>query len=797
MRSLLIYGTFRTTAGHSRSRAGFSLVELLVAISIITTLAIVAYVSVGNIQKNQLNARRTADISALSNAVETMVLEAKSLPSPTANRSYFGPNGAYTHSASGAFGITSSLSEDILGKYALSEHPRDPETGVYYRYGLTLAQSGSTLQPSYQIAWVLRDGASATALVRGNYVPTVTIPSLIKGYNSTNFVVDGGTDVLPYNPRERSITASIVSSSGSVTINPVKSLWDLLVLGDEVVVGTGGLASIKVSDGTELSLGSNTNASVLKMSELQIKDDRWLFTRVRLLLSSGEVVARVPELRVRDGNRSDLEIETGGAVAAVRGTIFGVNAAASTPKYITLIAGSLEMSRTGGAPLVIEGTPATGGTLTSNTMTVTEWSTPLSVTIGGATDAPTLTPASPSIGILQVNSILSQIAYTDGLKAPFDLEIIGIAFTGSTTPAGGVMPYPGVITANTTSFPVSEVNLIGTIRFKAPHTGRIVRIEEAVNIITESAIYPVYQKDGKTPDILEESGPGTGSPVAWQATFGVDRTRISPIKISICGRQSDPSTCSKPQEFNLARIPGSRLILGGNTSVLTRVATGTGELQPVTPSCTLNQKFCEDENLMAYADMSARGDLVTRAPGGWVNNLFANVTIGVCWWGHIETNGAWYGCISYTGTSYENLLAASKKIEIIYDGVPSSTIYGSLFQMIGDDTLFSGESSLNTNLKITSNIIKNTWGDNQHSYQADSNNMTHNLNPYQWTSAHTNKYNTSAIYAFTPDTLNITIEGRWGTNLSYLGDKINIAVKESYGTVRGLQKPIKAIYFYK
>ena len=86
-----------------------------------------------------------------------MALETKSLPSPTANRAYYSSNGAYTHSASGAFGVTSSLSEDILGKYALSEHPRDPETGVYYRYGVTLAQTGSTLKPTYQIAGVLRD----------------------------------------------------------------------------------------------------------------------------------------------------------------------------------------------------------------------------------------------------------------------------------------------------------------------------------------------------------------------------------------------------------------------------------------------------------------------------------------------------------------------------------------------------------------------------------------------------------------------------------------------------------------
>jgi hypothetical protein len=74
-----------------------------VALSVIATLSIVAYVSVGNIQKNQLNARRVADITALGNAIETMALETKTLPFPTANRAYFSANGAYTHSSSGAF----------------------------------------------------------------------------------------------------------------------------------------------------------------------------------------------------------------------------------------------------------------------------------------------------------------------------------------------------------------------------------------------------------------------------------------------------------------------------------------------------------------------------------------------------------------------------------------------------------------------------------------------------------------------------------------------------------------------
>lgn len=59
----------------------------------------------------------------------------------------------------------------------------------------------------------------------------------------------------------------------------------------------------------------------------------------------GEVVAKAPKLRTIDGNQSDLEIQTGNAVAAVRGTIFAVQAASSSdpsPTF-TLIAGSIQI----------------------------------------------------------------------------------------------------------------------------------------------------------------------------------------------------------------------------------------------------------------------------------------------------------------------------------------------------------------------------------------------------------------------------------------------------------------------
>ncbi len=102
-----------------------------------------------------------------------------------------------------------------------------------------------------------------------------------------------------------------MSSSGTVSITPLKPITAPLVTGDTLTIGMGGLAVLKVSDGTELILGSTTNTSTLNMMDLSTKDDTGLLTHVRLLLSSGEVTAKAPKLRTVGTDRSDLEIESG------------------------------------------------------------------------------------------------------------------------------------------------------------------------------------------------------------------------------------------------------------------------------------------------------------------------------------------------------------------------------------------------------------------------------------------------------------------------------------------------------
>lgn len=196
------------------------------------TLSVVAYASTQAIQTSRYNTKRIADVSSLTNALEAQYLQTKVIPDPTANRQYFDNHGGYMHSASGAYGVTSLFSEDILSKSALAYHPRDPATDAYYAYGKLLQYS-----PEYQIGAVLRIDGTPTSYIRGTYSRS-ELDSLIRGYNTTLFATDGSTDALPYNPYKKEVTAYIVESSGAITISPTKTLIDPIEAGDNIDVGT-------------------------------------------------------------------------------------------------------------------------------------------------------------------------------------------------------------------------------------------------------------------------------------------------------------------------------------------------------------------------------------------------------------------------------------------------------------------------------------------------------------------------------------------------------------------------------
>ena len=213
-----------------------------------------------------------------------------------------------------------------------------------------------------------------------------------------------------------------------------------------------------------------------------------------------------------------------------------------------------------------------------------------------------------------------------------------------------------------------------------------MRVEGASNtsdIAEYTTLRPLYKKlDGSIPDILDVTGLVNGDPVIWQADFVVNSGASGAIKISICNRRDAPKTCSPSQSFTLPRVPEHRTSIGGK-QIFQKVATGTGEFASMTfkLACTLSDsKFCDKPDLIAYADMNQNGKLILR-DGRVITNAYGNGTTEFpCAEGRI-VDGAWLGCISYNGAYYTSLLGESKRIEIVYNEIPSSTALGSLFQM--------------------------------------------------------------------------------------------------------------------
>lgn len=111
--------------------------------------------------------------------------------------------------------------------------PKDPETGNHYGYGKR--KDGVA---AYDFATVDRRADGYFAHVRGTYDGSA-LPSLVREYNGPNFVEDGKTEHLPYNPAENKITAKIAAYSGSVSVTPAKSLTGELVQGDVINVPSG------------------------------------------------------------------------------------------------------------------------------------------------------------------------------------------------------------------------------------------------------------------------------------------------------------------------------------------------------------------------------------------------------------------------------------------------------------------------------------------------------------------------------------------------------------------------------
>jgi len=114
---------FTHTHTHTKTRLAFTLVELLVVISIIALMSTIAVVATSSAQINARNTRRKADAVQISKALELYYADNSSYPNTGGAMENNCPGSGYSDTDPGSWipGLTS-------GGY-MAKLPRDPNTG--------------------------------------------------------------------------------------------------------------------------------------------------------------------------------------------------------------------------------------------------------------------------------------------------------------------------------------------------------------------------------------------------------------------------------------------------------------------------------------------------------------------------------------------------------------------------------------------------------------------------------------------------------------------------------------------
>ncbi|MBU1934685.1 FecR domain-containing protein, partial [Patescibacteria group bacterium] len=308
-----------------KSKKGFSLVELIITVVIIGVLSVIAYIGINGTGNWFKNEKVKDDLIAISNALENYKRDHFGAypiqdPGDNANMLCFAADASYTHDCDSSAFRQGMIDNDLLTKRYLQEVPTDPRTDSRYVYGV------SADGKYFQVAGVVYEDGNYRAETVENLGKGFYLPSLIRAYDSPNFVVHESSDNLPYSPNTTTITAKLDNINGAVTINGDPASTDVtLYAGDIIEVSAGGTVNVYFSDGSVSTLGSATNTSTLEIldtSEVAENDEDNIITKIYLKLTQGKIWNKV----VRLASESEFNIETTAAIAGVRGTEFGIDA---------------------------------------------------------------------------------------------------------------------------------------------------------------------------------------------------------------------------------------------------------------------------------------------------------------------------------------------------------------------------------------------------------------------------------------------------------------------------------------
>ena len=111
-------------------KRGFTLVEILIVVAIIATLASVALVGLGPVQRSGRDTRRISDLRQTQNAIELYYAKCGFYPGDA-------QSGTDCTGSGGGKTTWSSLTDAIVGSPSLgvSKIPNDPRSGAEYHYG--------------------------------------------------------------------------------------------------------------------------------------------------------------------------------------------------------------------------------------------------------------------------------------------------------------------------------------------------------------------------------------------------------------------------------------------------------------------------------------------------------------------------------------------------------------------------------------------------------------------------------------------------------------------------------------
>ncbi|MFK7779608.1 MAG: FecR domain-containing protein, partial [Candidatus Gracilibacteria bacterium] len=283
-----------------QSKKAFSLVEIIITVSIIALLAVIGISSKQGYNENMSNTKVVADVETIKNALTSFSEETKTLPMPGGNTNFYSVDTSYKHSYddSDTFGVYGSITEDTIAKKYINVLPIDPRTNSYYSYGKTKTTN------EFEIASIQVIDTLPVSKVVGNYTATEGPFNLIRGYNGPNFVNNNSNVNFPYNPDELILVATDIDGN-------------IFREGDTILTGTGEQMEIFFSDGSVSIIEEN---SEIELTSLDFKGTDNLNTIVKIGLTAGKIWTRATKLN----DQSSFEVYTTDTTAAVRGTIFGV-----------------------------------------------------------------------------------------------------------------------------------------------------------------------------------------------------------------------------------------------------------------------------------------------------------------------------------------------------------------------------------------------------------------------------------------------------------------------------------------